>query len=217
MTFSTPTADPKSPCYSISVLTPNFYAIALACPSIDTFQHEVLLHKIEERRTARTDATNPEGFIQSLKHAADSYYRISSVTNITLSADGTSITDTQTWVFKTSKLVVSFSLWLAWPCVNLVREIFLLKMSGKGPDSYNGQARSGTKKQFDDKVFLHGDTYEHVKVTTVSGCFLNQYVHRNCGPEATLKYLFANLTTVVRERVLSICWWRLIVSLTTKE
>lgn len=196
--FSTPAADEKSPYYSMYVLTPKFYAVALTCPSIDMFLHEAFLHKTQERRTAGTDATNPEAFIQLLKHATDSHYRTSG------------ITDTQAWTFMISKSVISVLLWLVWPCVTLVRAIFLLKISGEGSNSSIGQACGRTKKQIDGKFFSHGDPCGQVKLTTDSGSFLDQYVHCHCRPVLILKYSLANLTTIVRERILSIVgggWW----------
>ncbi|QGA15190.1 hypothetical protein EYB26_002846 [Talaromyces marneffei] len=190
--FSTPAADEKSPYYSMYVLTPKFYAVALTCPSINMFLHEAFLHKTQERRTAGTDATNPEAFIQLLKHATDSHYRTSG------------ITDTQAWTFMISKSVISVLLWLVWPCVTLVRAIFLLKISGEGSNSSIGQACGSTKKQIDGKFFSHGDPCGQVKLTTDSGSFLDQYVHCHCRPVLILKYSLANLTTIVRERILSI-------------
>lgn len=202
MTFSTLTADQKSPCYSISVFTPKFYAIALACHSIDTFLHEALLHKIEERRTARIDATDPEAFIQLLKHAADSHHRTSPVSDVSLNTSNTSIKDRKSWVFIPLKFAASILLWLAWSCVTLVRVMFLLKMSGERPGT---SSIEGTKKHIDNRFFLHNDTYfKQVKSLTIPRSFLDHYVHQNCGLGLTLKYLFANLTTVVRERVLGI-------------
>lgn len=130
MTFSTPTANQESPCYNVSILTPKSYAIALACPSIDTFLHEALLHKTEERRTARTDATNPEAFIQLLKHAADSPYRTSGNTGSTPRTLNTSIKDPKTWITKTWEPTISLLLFWIWGCVTVVRAILQLQLSG---------------------------------------------------------------------------------------
>lgn len=202
ITFSTPTADQKSPCYSISVFTPKFYATALAWPSIDTFLHEALLHKNEERRTACTDAAEPEAFIQLFKCAADSHYRTCHTPGVTSSTSNTSIEKRRIWILRPSKFAASLLLWMLWSCVTLVRAIFLLKMSGEVSGS---SSIKGTKYQVNNKFFLQKYTcFKRVEVSTNLGSFLDQYVHQNCGFGLTLRYLYANLTTVVRERILGI-------------
>ncbi|PCH00302.1 Protein of unknown function DUF1365 [Penicillium occitanis (nom. inval.)] len=200
MTFSTSTANQESPCYNISILTPRFYAIALACPYIDTFLHEALLHKSEDRRTARTDATNPEAFIQLLKHAADSPCRTSGNTDSTPKTSNTSIKDPKTWIPKTWKLTISLLLLWIWGCVTVMRAIFQLRLSGGGPGSFIGS----TKRQINDNSFFHCNSFKQAKTSKNLDCYLDHYVHQHYGPGLTLRYLFANLTTLVRERVLSV-------------